>query len=416
MFWESYSHSKIKSIVFNALERNLDYRQNTVLGLPASFLDSEVFYDDAPFLKDAPFLSAMIANPNHIGCHTLNESEAAFEGTHQIEIELINLCAKEIFGGMDVAYDGYVASGGTEANIQAIWILKNYFMQELGAKHEEIALVYSQDAHYSMPKAARLLGLNTVQLSVDTVKRTIMETSMDAISQSQNQGIKHFIVVMNMGTTMFGSVDNIDDVGNWLDARNVSYRMHVDAAFGGFIYPFAEDQTSFTFENPRINSFTLDGHKMLQSPYGTGMFVTRKGFMDYALTEEANYVKGKDYTLVGSRSGANCIAVWMIMRTYGSEGWKAKIRKLLAKTDRLCSQLDDLGVEYFRNPMMNIVTLKSTHVDANIAAKYVLVPDKHDGQPDWYKIVVMEHVTHGQLDSFLLDLKRTAPSLSEVRA
>jgi tyrosine decarboxylase/aspartate 1-decarboxylase len=416
MFWESYSHSKIKSIVFNALEKNLDYRQNTVLGLPASFLDSEVFYDDAPFLKNAPFLSAMIANPNHIGCHTLNESEAAFEGTHQIEIELIHLCAKEIFGGKGAGYDGYVASGGTEANIQAIWILKNYFQQEFDAKHEEIALVYSQDAHYSMPKAARLLGLKTVQLAVEPTSRAILESSMEALEQAQSQGVKHFIVIMNMATTMFGSVDNIDDVGAWLDNRKVSYKMHVDAAFGGFIYPFSAEFTSYTFENPRINSFTLDGHKMLQSPYGTGMFVTRKGFMDYALTEEANYVKGKDYTLVGSRSGANCIAVWMIMRTYGSEGWKDKIRKLLSKTDRLCSQLDDLGITYFRNPLMNIVTIKSEFIDPRIAEKYMLVPDKHEGKPDWFKIVVMEHVTHGQLDNFLVELKNSVPVLSEEGA
>ena len=125
MHWESYSHQKIKEVVSNALKQNLDYREKPVLGLPASYLDPEVFYDDAPFLKDAPFLSTLIANPNHIGCHTLNESEAAFTGTHQIERELIDLCAKEIFEGGEEDFDGYVASGGTEANIQAIWIYTN---------------------------------------------------------------------------------------------------------------------------------------------------------------------------------------------------------------------------------------------------------------------------------------------------
>lgn len=406
MFWESYSHKQIKEIVFAALEKNHDYRHNAVLGLPASYLDPEVFYHDAPFLKDAPFLSTMIANPNHIGCHTLHDSESAFEGTHQIEIELINLCAKEIFGGKEPAYDGYVASGGTEANIQAIWILKNYFMEKLGASADEIALVFSQDAHYSMPKAARLLSMRTVQLPVDTETRAILRTSMQAIEEARPTGVKHFIVIMNMGTTMFGSVDNIDEVGNWLDDMGLSYKMHVDAAYGGFVYPFAAAATSFTFDNPRINSFTLDGHKMLQSPYGTGMFITRRGFMDYALTEEANYVKGKDYTLVGSRSGANAIAVWMIMRTYGSEGWRAKVRKLLAKTDRLCAQLDEWRIGYFRNPQMNIITIRAAHISPAIAAKFLLVPDRHDA-PEWYKIVLMEHVTQGQIDQFLMEMQST---------
>ncbi|SNS76975.1 L-histidine carboxy-lyase (histamine-forming) [Ekhidna lutea] len=404
MHWESYSHTKLKKIVFDALEQNLDYRHKPVLGLPASYLDTEVFYQDAPFLKDAPFLSAMIANPNHIGCHTLNESERAFEGTQKIESELIQLCAKEIFEGEDDHYDGYVASGGTEANIQAIWILKRYYEQEYGAKPEEIALAFTEDAHYSMPKAGSLLSLDRIVLPVDTHSRKISFEAKGVIKEAKNEGKKYFILVLNMGTTMFGSIDDVDEVCGWMDELEINFKVHIDAAFGGFIYPFAQSNSKMTFKNPKIISFTLDGHKMLQSPYGTGIYITREGFMDYALTEEANYVKGKDYTLIGSRSGANAIAVWMIMRTYGSEGWKMKIKKLLEKTDRLCEQLDAKGIGYYRNSSMNIVTIKSEYIDSKTAQDYLLVPDTHDGQPNWYKIVVMDHVTQGLLDRFLLEV------------
>lgn len=405
MHWESYSHDKMKSIIFDALKKNLDYREKPVLGLPASYLDPEVFYDDAPFLKDAPFLTALIGNPNHIGCHTLNESEAAFEGTHKIEKELIDLCAQQIFEGGDHEFDGYVASGGTEANIQAIWILKNYYMQEFDADADEIGLVFSEDAHYSMPKAAKLLSLQTVVTVVDETTRSITKESVvERISTAKKKGIKYFIVIMNMSTTMFGSVDDIDQITGWLEELDVEFKVHIDGAFGGYIYPFAVDDSRYTFKNHHINSFTLDGHKMLQSPYGTGIYITRKGFMEYALTEEANYVKGKDYTLVGSRSGANAIAVWMIMRTYGSDGWKAKITSLLNKTSRLCSNLDDRGVEYFRNPDMNIVTIRSKYINGVLAQKYMLVPDVHDAQVKWFKIVVMDHVRQGVIDNFLRDL------------
>ena len=405
MHWESYSHQKIKEVVSNALKQNLDYREKPVLGLPASYLDPEVFYDDAPFLKDAPFLSTLIANPNHIGCHTLNESEAAFTGTHQIERELIDLCAKEIFEGGEEDFDGYVASGGTEANIQAIWILKRYYEIEFGANANEVAVLYSEDAHYSMPKACRLLGLKSYVTKVEEeTRRVTQESLIECIKTAKESGVKHFIVIMNMSTTMFGSVDDIDEITGWLDDLAVDYKVHIDGAYGGFIYPFLTESKSYTFENPKINSFTLDGHKMLQSPYGTGIYLTRKGFMEYALTEEANYVKGKDYTLVGSRSGANAVAVWMIMRTYGSAGWKAKIEKLQKKTDRLCSNLDERGVKYFRNPDVNIVTIKSEYITPKLAEKYLLVPDAHGDNAKWFKIVVMDHVQQGLLDRFLLDL------------
>jgi glutamate/tyrosine decarboxylase-like PLP-dependent enzyme len=405
MYWESYSHDKMKRIIFDALKQNLDYRENQVLGLPASYLDTEVFYSDAPFLKDAPYLTALIANPNHIGCHTLNESESAFEGTHKIEKELIDLCAQQIFEGGTDEFDGYVASGGTEANIQAIWILKNYYMQEFDASADEIGLVYSEDAHYSMPKAAQLLSLQTVVTNVDDTTRQVSKQSVDErITTAKNKGIKYFIVVMNMSTTMFGSVDDIDAHVDWLEALDVDYKIHLDGAFGGYIYPFAAGNSRYDFSNPKVNSITLDGHKMLQSPYGTGIYLTRKGFMEYALTEEANYVKGKDYTLVGSRSGANAIAIWMIMRTYGSDGWKAKIKGLLNKTARLCSSLDERGVEYFRNPDLNIVTIRAQYITEELAHKYMLVPDVHDATVKWWKIVVMDHVKQGLLDQFLADL------------
>lgn len=405
MNWESYSHSKIKEIIFGALDQNLDYRHKPVLGLPASYLDTEVFYHDAPFLKEAPFLSAMIANPNHIGCHTLNESESAFAGTQQIESELIQLCAKEIFAGKDERYDGYVASGGTEANIQAIWVLKRYFEQEFGADPKDITLVFSEDAHYSMPKAASLLSISSTILPVDFDTRALAEESGSILKNAKNEGKKYFIAVLNMATTMFGSVDDIDQMTEWMDGLDVEYKIHIDGAYGGYIYPFSDPDSKLTFNHPKINSFTLDGHKMLQSPYGTGIYLTRKGFMEYALTEEANYVKGKDYTLIGSRSGANAIAVWMIMRTYGSDGWKMKVRKLIQKTDRLCDQLDRMGIGYYRNPHMNIVTIKSEYVDPQIVNDYMLVPDQHDEDAKWYKIVVMEHVTQGFLDRFLLDIR-----------
>lgn len=69
----------------------------------------------------------MVDNPNHIGCHTMGESEPFFAGTQKLEKELIGIVAEDILLCKPGQYDGYVASGGTEANIQAIWIYRNLF-------------------------------------------------------------------------------------------------------------------------------------------------------------------------------------------------------------------------------------------------------------------------------------------------
>ncbi|POY37594.1 aspartate aminotransferase family protein [Solitalea longa] len=408
MFWKKLSHNEIKEIVFDALHKNANYRSQAVLGVPGTYLDSEQFYPDAPFLKDAPYMSVMVNNPNHIGCHTLSEESVLdiFEGTQKIEKELIKICAEQIFHGKENDADGYVAPGGTEANIQAMWVYRNYFMKEFGAKANEIALVYSQDSHYSMPKGGNILSLTSIILEVDEEDRSIKQEDLEAkITQARANGINYFIVVMNLSTTMFGSVDDIDRVASYFDSLGVEFKVHVDGAYGGFIYPFTNPESRFTFKNKYITSFTSDGHKMLQTPYGTGLFLIRKGYMDYVCTDEAQYIPGKDYTICGSRSGANAVSIWMILMTHGSAGWQYKMESLCDRTSRICSKLDELGVKYFRNPHINIITIKSDFVSKQLAEKYHLVADSYEFGAKWWKIVVMPHVKQGHIDSFLMDLE-----------
>ena len=407
MHWDKLSLSEMNTQINHALGKNMNYKTNKILGVPASYLDEKQFYDDAPFLATAPFLKTLVANPNHIGCHTLNDNaEPFFRGTQKIEQELIKLCAEEILGGDKDMQDGYVTSGGTEANIQALWIYRNYFVSEYSAKNDEIAIVHSADSHYSLPKGANILNLQSIVLKVDDSTRMILQEELERkLIKAQENGIKYFIVVMNLATTMFGSVDDIERVTDYFKNNNLLFKLHVDGAFGGFIYPFTNYSSTYTFKNDCITSFTLDGHKMLQSPYGTGVFIIRKGFMKYVLTNEANYIQGKDCTICGSRSGANAVALWMILKTHGSDGLKMKMKHLLNKSNSFSIKLKNLKIPYYHNPFINIVTIRAAYIPLQLANKFSLIPDSHNGDPSWYKIVVMEHVKQEELDELIMDLQ-----------
>ena len=126
--------------------------------------------------------------------------------------------------------------------------------------------------------------------------------------------------------------------------------------------------------------------------------------MKYVCTNEAGYVKGKDYTLCGSRSGANAVCLWMILRIHGSGGWTAKMRGLIDRTDHICEKLDQWRVPHFRNKDLNIIAIRSSGISRELAEKYHLVPDDHE-DPSWYKIVVMPHVRQGVIDRFLTELE-----------
>lgn len=407
-FWKKLSQIERQERIQKALNENVNFAKDTSLGYPASKLDGKVFYSDAPFLKDAPTLQTYVANPNHIGCHTLGTSEKAFKGTQEMEREVLNVLAIDIFKAQPDSFDGYIAPGGTEANIQAIWIYRNYFMYKQNAKLSEIAIIASEDTHYSIPKAANLLMLDWLNIPVDFDTRLIDVFVLEnIIINAKERGKKYFIVVSNMGTTMFGAVDNPDDYTQILEKHQLKYKLHIDAAYGGFVYPFSNKDSVINFDNPKISSITIDAHKMLQAPYGTGVFICKKGLIENVLTKEAEYVEGMDLTLCGSRSGANAVAVWMILFTYGHFGWCEKIRVLQMRTEWLCEKLDELQVSYFREPFMNIVTIPAQFITKTLEEKYDLVPQKHGGDNQWYKIVIMDHVEVDHLSTFIADLKET---------
>lgn len=402
VFWQRLSHTQIKERINSALAENQDFESADLLGVPASQLDPKVFASDAPFLKDAPFLNTLLKNPNHIGCHTLGSSESFFSGTHKIETDLIDICATDILKAEPGTCDGYVAAGGTEANIQAIWTYRNLFRNENNATNSEICIVASTDAHYSMAKAADILNIDLVQIPVDRSSRSIDRDALHKIiSREVANGRKYFIGVCNMMTTMFGSVDDPQLFIDVFREFSVDFKLHVDGAYGGFLYPFTDANSKLNFQNPHVSSITLDAHKLVQAPYGTGVLIIRKGLLENVYTASAKYVKGLDTTLSGSRSGANAIAVWMILSTYGPDGWHDKIQNLLSVTDWLCNELDTLGLSYYRNPLSNIVTIKAHQISSDIAHRFGLVPDAHDEDPEWYKIVVMNHVTIDKLTTLL---------------
>ena len=409
--WRKKTQEEIRNRVFSALRENADFEAHEALGIPASYLDDKVFNKDESYLSMAPFMSAMSKNPNHIGCHTLGKSESFFKGTHAIERELLDICAVDILKGEEGNYDGYVASGGTEANMQAIWIYRNFFRAKHKAKLNEIAIVCSEDSHYSMDKAGNILNLDVYKLPVDKNTRELSSSGIETVIQNAKaEGKKYFVVVCNMMTTMFGSVDDIELLTNSLNKLACNFKLHVDGAYGGFYYPFSNESSELTFQNPSISSFTLDAHKMAQAPYGTGIFLVRKNLIHYVNTMEASYVEGEDFTLIGSRSGANAIGAWMILSKYGPHGWFEKILILQNRTNWLCQELKKLNIRYFSSPYSNIVTIDAAQVNKETVAKFGLVPDNHHN-PLWYKIVVMEHVEIEKVDLLVQDLKRQLNSL-----
>lgn len=400
--WRALSTAEITARVEQGLRENISWHGSNLLGYPASAIDGATF--GCEDLAQA-WLNVVQENPNHIGCHTLEvDGESAWRGTQAIEREVIQICA-DLLQGEHEEIDGYVGAGGTESNIQALRELRNLWRRQ-GASRDEIGVLCSADTHYSVHKAAELMDLPVVTVAVDEATRAMTPAALEgALDVLVARGMRHVAVVLNMGTTMFGSVDDPEPVYAALDKRGLNYLVHVDAAFGGFVLPFTRpSDVRLGFRDARVASVTLDGHKMLGAPYGTGIHLVRRGLLEHTATEAATYVPGGDRTLCGSRSGANAVALWMILARWGFEGRAAFVRGLVERTERLAAALGDLQVEYIMTPGMNMLAIRDSEIPRWVSAKYALVPDDH-ASPVWRKVIVAEHVTDALLDRFLGDLR-----------
>lgn len=78
------------------------------------------------------------------------------------------------------------------------------------------------------------------------------------------------------------------------------------------------------------------------------------------------------------------------------------MNNLMDKAHSFCESLEELGVEYYRNPYLNIISMRSKYISSELAKEFFLVPDTHDSSVEWYKIVLMPHVKPGVLDTFFI--------------
>ena len=168
-----------------------------------------------------------------------------FPGVADLEERVVQMLG-ELLGCVDAS--GYVSTGGTESNIQAIRAARN----EAGKKDANIVVPAS--AHFSFDKIGDLLCLEVRKAELDE------SLKVDIGSVESLVDDRTIALVGIAGTTEFGQVDPIEDLAKMAVERQI--HMHVDAAFGGFVLPFLEKDLHWDFSVPGVSSITIDPHKM----------------------------------------------------------------------------------------------------------------------------------------------------------
>jgi aromatic-L-amino-acid/L-tryptophan decarboxylase len=183
---------------------------------------------------------------------------------------------------------GILTSGGSMANLSAIATARRDRLPEDFLRG---TIYVSEQVHASVPKAAALAGFpaaNVVRVPVTRELRMDVDALFERVRADRGAGLEPFCVVGNVGTTNTGAIDPLDDLARV--AADEGLWFHADAAYGGFFQLTERGSERFRGVE-RADSITLDPHKGMFLPYGTGSLLVR----DRSRLRLAHSTGGADY-------------------------------------------------------------------------------------------------------------------------
>jgi glutamate/tyrosine decarboxylase-like PLP-dependent enzyme len=218
--------------------------------------------------------------------------------------------------GYPAAAGGLLLSGGSMANFAGLAAARSakagvdVVRDGVAAAGRRMCVYVSEESHYSVAKAAGMLGLgesNVRAVKMDKCLRIDLDDFERLVAEDRAAGHLPFCVVANAGTTATGAFDPLAQVADF--ARRNDLWMHVDAAYGGFA-ALAPSARHFFAGIERADSIALDPHKWLYLPVGCGCVL----YKDPAAARSA-FAHGADYTRTIGLQNDEAFAFW----DYGPE-------------------------------------------------------------------------------------------------
>lgn len=247
------------------------------------------------------------------------------------------------------AESGAFTSGGTVSNVTALAAARERALpgvRRTGLTDVRAAFYCSDEAHYSVKRAAELLGIgadNVRTLPLDEHRRVRPHDVAEAIDADVAAGVVPIAVVATAGTTLTGAVDPIGALADVCGPRGVW--LHVDGAYGGAAA--TAPSARHLFEGlDRADSLTVDAHKWLYLPKACGIVLVRhRGDLEAALAHEEAYIPHEreephavDITLEYSRP-FRALKLWLAFRAHGVEAFREAVERNLAQARLLHAEI-----------------------------------------------------------------------------
>ena len=275
---------------------------------------------------------------------------------------------------------GAFCSGGTIANITALWIARNRLLKADGdfkgiareglfkaMKHygyDGLAILVSERGHYSLGKAADVLGIGRESLiSVKTDANNKIDVALLAqkMAELKAANIRVLAIVGVAGTTETGNIDPLNQLADL--AEQYQCHFHVDAAWGGATL-LSDKYRHLLSGIERADSVTIDAHKQMYVPMGAGMVVFKNPSSAHVIEHHAEYILRKgskdlgSQTLEGSRPGM-AMLVHACLQVIGRDGYEILINRSLEKARYFATLIEhNIDFELITEPELCLLTYR----------------------------------------------------------
>jgi aromatic-L-amino-acid/L-tryptophan decarboxylase len=290
---------------------------------------------------------------------------------------------------------GAFTSGGMLSNLTALAAARERALpgsRETGLAGRPAALYCSCEAHYSVRRAAELLGLGASAVRavpIDGNRRMNVERVRQAIRDDRAMGVAPVAIVATGGTTLTGAVDPIAELADL--ASEAGVWLHVDGAYG--LPAAAAPETRELFAGlERADSIAVDAHKWLYLPKACSAVLVRDRYAletafshaeAYMLHHDDDELHAVDRTLEYSRP-FRALKLWLAFRVHGAAAFRDAISANLALAQRLADRVrSEPELELLVEPQLSVVPFR--HVpggDIDLDAHNVALVDalQRDGR------------------------------------
>ena len=281
------------------------------------------------------------------------------------------------------AQTGTFTSGGTISNITALASAREAAIpgaRERGLSGVRATLYCSSEAHYSITRAAEVLGIgsaNVRAIAIDDQRRMRADVLREQLRRDLDEGYTPVAIVATTGTTLTGAVDPIDELADV--AQEFGVWLHVDGAYGAPAAAVASQ--GFAFRGlERVDSVTIDCHKWMFVPKACSAVLVRdasalakvfahdEAYMPHA----GGHYNAVDITLEYSRP-FRALKLWMLFATHGANAVRDAIERNCQQAQVLFDWIQDrpLFETLTSRPQLSIVPFR-------VVVDGCVDPDRHN--------------------------------------